>query len=79
MTMTIEVKSEEEPDGFEYCPELEADDPAFTRTMQAELFRRIEHDKANTDDFVGFETLRLQCCLQTTSAILERMDNTRIT
>jgi len=60
MAMTIEIQSEDEPDGFEYCSELEADDPAFTRTMQAELFRRIAHAKANPDDFVDFETLKAQ-------------------
>jgi hypothetical protein len=60
MAMAVEAKFGNEPDGFEYSPLLEADDPAFTRAMQAELHRRVAHAKANPDDYVDYETLKVQ-------------------
>ena len=36
---TIKI-DKSEPPGFEYCPELEAEDPFFNRATQAELQRR---------------------------------------
>jgi antitoxin component of RelBE/YafQ-DinJ toxin-antitoxin module len=47
---------EPEPPDFEYSPELEAQDPYFDRTEQAELWRRIKDGETRGGEaFVRFD------------------------